>query len=246
MAVGLVAESLPSDSAFELIVSSDPVSRAAEILTEALSNLALEKEIIRLAIPGGSALDVAARSRAALGERWSRIALTWVDERCVPEDDRDSNRGAAARLGLVGSQKTIETIAMPLGCDPESVLGLYADGEKPEEAALRSAGELRDGFGNGIDVSLLGMGGDGHVASLFPGRWRSTQAMVVHVSDSPKPPSDRITLTRRALETACFSLLVVVGESKRRALTQLVGGDESLPAWGLPGLVIVTDLDLTC
>jgi 6-phosphogluconolactonase len=246
MAIGLVAESLQSDSAFELIVSSEPVTRAAEILTEMLSNLALEKEMVRLAIPGGSALEVAVRSRVALGERWSRIGLTWVDERCVPEDDRESNRGAAARLGLVGSKKTAGADTTPLGVDPKSVLALYADGEKPEDAARRSAGELREKFGNGIDVSLLGMGGDGHIASLFPGRRHSRPERVVHVPNSPKPPSDRITLTRCALETARFSLLVVVGESKRKALAQLIGGDASLPAWGLPGLVIVTDLDLTC
>jgi 6-phosphogluconolactonase/glucosamine-6-phosphate isomerase/deaminase len=66
----------------------------------------------------------------------------------------------------------------------------------------------------------------------------------MHVPDSPKPPADRITLTRRALETAKTSLLVAIGEPKREALTRLIGGDASLPAWGLPGLVIVTDLDL--
>jgi len=246
MVVGLVAERLQNDSPFELIVSSEPITRAAEMLTEMLSSLALEKEFVRLAIPGGSALEVAVRSRTALEQQWSRIALTWVDERCVPEEDPESNRGAAARSGLLGSKKTTESIAMSSGFDPIIVLELYADGETPEQAALRSAGELRENFGNGIDVSLLGMGGDGHIASLFPGRSHSTQKSVVHVLDSPKPPSDRITLTRHTLETARFSLLVAVGESKRKALTRLISGDTGLPAWGLPGLVIVTDLDLAC
>ena len=69
--------------------------------------------------------------------------------------------------------------------------------------------------------------------------------MVAHVADSPKPPADRVTLTRRALDTARFVILVAIGESKRDALKRLVSGDETLPAHGLKGLVVVTDLELT-
>ena len=242
MAIGLVADDVEIDETFELVVSSDPMKRAAEILTEVIARLAREVEVVRLAIPGGSALDVVPRSRSALGEGWSGVALTWVDERCVPEKHPDSNRGAAGRLGLFASKARDEADS---GVPPRGVLELYCDGETPEAAARRATEALRREFSNAIDVSLLGMGGDGHIASIFPEHRHAAGEMVVHVSDSPKPPSDRITLTRRALETAQVSLLVAIGESKREALTRLVRGDASLSAHGLPGLVVVTDLILT-
>jgi 6-phosphogluconolactonase len=67
---------------------------------------------------------------------------------------------------------------------------------------------------------------------------------VAHVSDSPKPPPDRITLTPTALATASRSVLSAFGESKRAPLRQLLAGDPTLPARTLRGLVVVTDLDL--
>ncbi len=103
---------------------------------------------------------------------------------------------------------------------------------------------MRDKFSNALDVVLVGLGGDGHIASLFPSHSDSRHAFVIHVGSSPKPPSDRISLTRRVLATARVVVLVAAGEGKREALTRLVSGDSSLPAHGLPGLVVVTDLDL--
>ena len=100
------------------------------------------------------------------------------------------------------------------------------------------------GFSNALDVVLLGMGSDGHVASLFPCRPLLAEGLVAHLSDSPKPPAERITLTRVALATARHVILVVAGESKRDALCRLIAGDPSLPASGLEGLVVVTDLEM--
>ena len=88
------------------------------------------------------------------------------------------------------------------------------------------------------------MGADGHVASLFPDREAPRAGCVAFVPDAPKPPPRRITLTRAALATARHILLVAVGEEKRAALDRLCAGDPRLPATGLPGLVVVTDLDL--
>ncbi|NNL66442.1 MAG: 6-phosphogluconolactonase, partial [Myxococcales bacterium] len=87
-------------------------------------------------------------------------------------------------------------------------------------------------------------GEDGHVASLFPGRAVPRGASVAFVADSPKPPAERVTLTRALLESARTSVLVAAGEAKRAALERLLTGDPELPAQGLPGLVVVTDLEL--
>jgi 6-phosphogluconolactonase len=103
---------------------------------------------------------------------------------------------------------------------------------------------LRVEFEGALDVLLLGMGEDGHIASLFPSRSLPDSGLVAHVSDSPKPPLDRITLTPAALATASRAVLSAFGESKREPLRRLLAGDQTLPAQALKGLVVVTDLDL--
>ena len=85
---------------------------------------------------------------------------------------------------------------------------------------------------------------DGHVASLFPGREPTASGVVAFVPDSPKPPARRLTLTRAALGRARRTLLFATGESKREALERLAQCDPALPATGLPGLVVVTDVDV--
>jgi 6-phosphogluconolactonase len=215
-----------------LRISGDPVATASEELCDAVSRGLAEGELVRLAIPGGSALDALPGARERLGDAWTRVALTWVDERCVPVEDPDSNRGAVRRLGLLEDPA------------PASELPLYEDEESPAQAVERVTAGLQSTFDNALDVLLLGMGEDGHIASLFPARGRPLHGLVAHVADSPKPPSDRITLTRAILATARDAILVVTGERKRSALEKLLAGDARLPAHGLPGLVIVTDLEI--
>ncbi len=216
---------------------------AGGALASALRAVLREESTARLAIPGGSALVAATVARAALGSDWSRIALTWVDERCVPEASEESNRGAARRTGLLDPGE--DPRAAPA---PARVLPLFEGGETPAEAVARVESRLESTFGGQLDVLLLGLGEDGHVASLFPGRpvpaGGPTGRWVAHVADSPKPPSDRITLTRPLLATARHAVLLATGEGKREALERLVAGDPTLPAHGLPGMVVVTDLEL--
>ncbi|MEZ4334277.1 MAG: 6-phosphogluconolactonase [Myxococcota bacterium] len=214
------------------LVASDPVACAARCLVERLDAIAAtaptDAEEIRLAIPGGSALAVALRAVALLGERWRRVALTWVDERCVPVDDPESNRGEAMRQGL-------------LRLAPARIVPLFEDGESPEAAIARHARRWQAELRDGLDVALLGLGEDGHVASLFPARPWPRDGIAFHVADAPKPPASRISLTRAALARARHTILFATGEAKRPALARLQAGDASLPATGLPGLVVVTD-----
>jgi len=165
------------------------------------------------------------------------VALTWVDERCVPVDHADSNRGAARKLGLLDRQVGVSERPAP-----GRVLPLFESDETPSTAVERVARGLTRDFDGALDVLLLGMGEDGHVASLFPDRREPASGSVAHITDSPKPPADRITLTRSMLHTARWSVLVATGESKRPALERLLAGDARLPAQGLVGLTIVTDL----
>ncbi len=217
------------ERALERIEARDPFDTAARLVTDAVEQIAAARGRVRLAIPGGSAAAAASRAAELLRARgfdFERLLLTWVDERCVPSSSPDSNRGA------VRFEPT-----------PGVVLPLFVDGERPADAVARVARALTTTFEGALDVLLLGMGADGHVASLFVGR-PPLAGLVAHIGDSPKPPADRITLTREILATARHMFLVAAGEEKRAALTRLIAGDPSLPAAGLPGLVVCTDLEL--
>jgi len=220
-----MTETTPED-ALEYRVSRDAFGDAARLVAGALEEVAAERGRVRLAIPGGSAVAAARQAAEHLRERgfaFERLLLTWVDERCVPSSSPESNYGTARFAPAPGVE-----------------LPLYLDGERPEQAVARVEQELARGFEGALDVVLLGMGGDGHIASLFVDR-PPLPGFVGHVGDSPKPPPDRITLTRALLATARHTILVAVGAPKRAALERLVDGDHGLPAAGLPGLVICTD-----
>jgi len=213
-----------------VVRADDPFREGGRVLAEALLAAG---EGARLAIPGGSAAAAVRTARPELGDAWSRLRLTWVDERCVPFDDPESNRGSAYRGGYLDA-----------GRPTDEEVPLFRDGEEPEDAVARVESSLERVFDGGLDVVLLGMGEDGHVASLFPGFEPPAEARAAFVPASPKPPPQRVTLTREILATARTTVLVAAGEAKRDALARLVRGDPAHPAHGLPGLVVVTDLDL--
>lgn len=226
----------------QVIVAEDPIAAAAEQLAYAIDQVLEERARVRLAIAGGSSLAVLASARERLAAVWSRVLLTWVDERCLPVEDAQSNRGAVIRMGLLDPFDSKGKSRDSSKKGPYSVLPLFEDGEAPAEAVARVESALEADFEGELDVLLLGMGEDGHIASLFPSRVLPQHVLVAHVSDSPKPPADRITLTRSLLATARRAVLLAMGEAKRNALERLLAGDARLPACGLPGLIIVTDL----
>jgi 6-phosphogluconolactonase len=212
------------------IEASNPVDAATERLMESLEVVIEARGEARLAISGGSVARVVGDLRRAMGAKWECVALTWVDERCAPLDHADSNRGAAYRDGQLDRSD-------PCGFE----LGLFLDGETPDQAVTRVDSSLLDRFDGALDVNLLGMGEDGHVASLFPGKGWEGPRRAIHISDSPKPPLNRISMTRSMLATARLHLLLAMGEGKRDSLRRLRFEDPALPATGLAGLEVVTD-----
>ena len=210
-----------------MIRTDTPLEVAAGLICEALKDLSHP----RLAVAGGSAAGALGLARKALGPRWQQMRLTWVDERQVPFGSPESNRGEAYRLADLDPK------------DPPALeLPLFLDGETASEASQRVEDALHRDFKSGLDFLLLGMGEDGHIASLFPGRpW--PKGLVHEVEDSPKPPSRRISLGLELLGRTP-AVLVVLGATKADALGRLLRGDQALPASHSSHITVVTDLKI--
>ncbi len=201
------------------------VADAAASIGAELAALSASRERVDLAIAGGF---VSQRLLPALagapGIDWSRVDVWWVDERYVPAGDPDRN-DAEAISALLGS--------LPARLHPMPV----DEGTPLDEAASHFAGEwARAMRGRRLDLVILGMGPDGHVASLFPGRALPDDVDVLAVEDSPKPPPHRITLTLPVLRDAASAHLVAAGDSKAEALERAFAELSSpiLPANALP------------
>lgn len=203
---------------------------AGRLLREGLEGVFQREGLVRLAIPGGSALQALREAQRGLDAHvWKSTRLTWVDERCVPLASPDSNCGEARRMGLLDPAPALE-------------LALFQDSESPEEACHRVEAVLTASFER-LDWLLLGLGEDGHIASLFPGRpWTPAPARVHLESQSPKPPAQRISLSLSMLSTASEAVVLAMGEGKRQALDRVLAGDASLPLLALNRVWIVTDL----
>lgn len=218
----------------ELLETQTPVDDAARVLAFWLGEVVARTGSARLGIPGGSALAALSRVKTLVTPQvWKAVSLTWVDERVVPVASADSNRGAAERRGVLEG----------LG----QVLPLVLDGEDGAKACARFSPSFLSTFGGVLDVALLGMGEDGHVASLFPGhRLLDATGLVAHLDDSPKPPPARVTLTLSVLQRPETKRLVLAaGAGKRDALTKLFSKDQALPVTRLGELTLVTDQRLT-
>ena len=215
-----------------LVQAQGALVEAGLRLARVLAAIHVRRGSARLAIAGGSALAALETARTQAGNAcWRGLQVTWTDERCVPFAHPDSNRGEAFRRGLLSAQD-------PVG----DLLPLFLDGEDPAQACTRAQRELASRFSGGLDAVLLGLGEDGHIASLFPGHaWLGPPHLAQLVADSPKPPSCRITLSLSLLASAEYVVLVAFGASKREALRRLAKGDSALPAVSLPRLIVITD-----
>lgn len=168
---------------------------------------------------------------------WSKVHLFWGDERYVPaaDDDRNDKQAREALLDHLDIPAA-NVHAMPASDDEF--------GDDIDAAALAYEQVLAANASHGaptpdFDVHLLGMGGEGHVNSLFPHTpaVREQTRLVVGVTDSPKPPPRRITLTLPAVHRSREVWLVVAGAEKADAVAAAVGGASAadVPAAGATG-----------
>jgi len=212
-----------------VVVSPDADTLAATVaarLTIKIIDAQAERGSASIVLTGGR---IAAKVLAGLKDLpaakaidWAHVDLWWGDERFLPTGDPDRN-DTQARAALLD--------ALPL--DPARVHTMPAsdgpDGDDASAAAERYARELGDH--PAFDVLMLGVGEDGHVASLFPGHPVLNETGTTAATfNSPKPPPTRITLTMPTIQSADEVWLVAAGPDKTKSVGAALNGDKSLPA----------------
>lgn len=195
--------------------SQEAAAALVEMVAAAAGEAIAAKGSFSVAVPGGSAAKALAGLSQKSGIDFSKVHIFFVDERVVPHSSADSNFGALKPL-------------LPAGCQVHAMKeGLPADQAaiEYEGRMLGSAALPRNAAGLPVfDLVLLGMGPDGHVASLFPNRAATAEAKrwVVSVENSPKPPAERISMTLPVLNSAHQVLMYVTGKDKAEALQRVL------------------------
>ncbi len=216
-------------------VAREAANRFTSIVADAVEH----RGIARVAMSGGSTpkavypLLLEPARRDAID--WSAVEFFWGDERAVPPDHPESNFGVA--YGMLISH-------LP-GVRPHRIHRMQAESPDPDAAALAYETELRlafDARGDAppaFDLVWLGMGADGHTASLFPGTTALDERERWAVANwVPSHEVWRLTLTFPVLEVARETLFVVTGADKADALARVRSGDPEMPAAKAGGLAV--------
>jgi len=217
----------------EIIVSAIPedfARIAADWIAHYAAQAVEERGVFTIGLSGGSTplpvFDLLAQPEWQARVPWQQTQVFWCDERCVPPDDPESNFGQAWR-------RLLSKVDIP----PEQLYRIEAEDPEPEAAAARYAAQLPTRF----DLLVLGIGKDGHTASLFPGSSMLYERVrkAVYIADSPKPPSCRITITPPVIEGARHLIMLATGMEKAHAVARALASPfpiDEIPArlarWG--------------
>jgi len=223
----------------EILVQDSPEALAASVaerLVDRLAGVQAEGRVPAIALTGGTIAvkihEAVVTAPAAGTVDWSRVDVWFGDERYVASADGERNERQAA-----------ESMLDHLPFDPARLHPMPASDagfDSLDAAATAYGDELREQGTGMFDVVMLGLGPDGHVASLFPGfaQLDVHDAIAVPVTGSPKPPPERISLTFDALNRAREVWFVVSGDSKANAVAATLAADGDVhetPARGVRG-----------
>lgn len=227
-----------SDVVVETFPDTDAlVAGAGDRLASAITEAIERRGRAMIVLTGGGTGTALLRRLGTHPVDWARVHLFWGDDRFVSHDDDERNEKQAREALLDHIDIPAANIHPMAPSDGEfgDDIQAAARGYRDILAAQAESGSPTPEF----DVHLLGMGGEGHVNSLFPHTpaVREADEMVVGVDDSPKPPPRRITLTLPAVRRSRQVWLVVSGEAKADAVAAAIGGADpvDVPAAGAIG-----------
>jgi len=191
-------------------VAEETVTRILAAADKAIS----ERGVFKIVLAGGTTPGVAYKILKDQAADWSKWEIFHGDERCLPVDDSERNSLMANQLWLdhvAVADDMNHVIKAELGAEPgRDDYASVIDGKLP------------------FDMVLLGMGEDGHTASLFPGHVNDTSETMHAVHNSPKPPPDRVTMSAATLGNTHELLILVTGAGKQEAVAKWKAG-EALP-----------------
>ncbi|MCF6251473.1 MAG: 6-phosphogluconolactonase [Methylococcaceae bacterium] len=189
----------------------DTAAQVADAVVEqilSIAEAAIEKRgCFKIVLAGGSTPEKIYQLLANAKTDWSKWMIYYGDERCLPANDKDRN-------SIMATNALLSKVAI----SPANIFSMPT-----ELGAVEAARKYRLTIADAgqFDLVLLGMGEDGHTASLFPGHQHNDLDDTVHeVYNSPKPPSDRISLSAKTLSNTRKLFFIVTGDSKRDPVKQ--------------------------
>ncbi len=205
----------------DIIHSKDFVNDAVALIERAANEAIAARGAFSLALSGGNTPKPVFEALAKRPLDWSKVIVTFGDERCVPPDDERSNY-------LMARRTILDAISIP----PENVLRMKGEID-PAAAAAEYEARLTELAGGEVfrhDLILLGMGPDGHTASLFPGTTALAEKKhLVVANDVPQMGMWRITFTYPLLDAARHVCFLVNSAGKDAILDEVFGGKSSYP-----------------
>lgn len=231
-----------SPSQKRVVIGPDPVSLAASVAARFLRRVSAglaDGGLVHVALTGGTIGIALLRAAGVQPDRldidWSRVHFWWGDERFVSRASGERNEKAARAALLDRLDVPAENIHAMAASDESAGIDESADAYAAQLARFGEDDQPWPSF----DICFLGIGADAHIASLFPDRAeiQVTDRAVVAVRDSPKPPAERITLTRPVLNSSREVWMVLTGADKASALGLVLAGAsyQSVPAAGSKG-----------
>ncbi len=218
--------------------------RAAVDALELIQELQVEQYLVHLNITGGTVGIATVRELVSHAPEksvdWSRVHIWWGDERFVPVDSPDRNAVQAFGVGLLTlgiPEDNIHEFPAHVPSDESDIRTQLAAAVDTFEAECLSYTDADTGMIR-FDLTLLGVGPDGHVASLFPGHATPGPGHLISgEADSPKPPSQRLTFTYEALNHSERVWFTVAGKEKAQAVTGAINGSKELPVGRIAGRI---------
>lgn len=195
-----------------LETAEDVAITACQQILKAADSAIFARGKFKLVLAGGSTPEKVYRLLTESNADWANWHIYYGDERCLPADHQDRN-------SLMASQVFLDKLAIPAN----QIFTIPAE-LGPEQAAERY--RLTIAEAGTFDMVLLGMGEDGHTASLFPGHQHQQDELVHAVYNSPKPPPERVSISAKALSNTRELIFLITGANKQEAVNLWRSGSD--------------------
>ncbi|MGZ8911346.1 MAG: 6-phosphogluconolactonase [Methylococcaceae bacterium] len=198
---------------WHVLNTADEVATAVyQQILEAAELAIAQNGKFKLVLAGGATPEKVYRLLSKADADWGKWFIYYGDERCLPVDHADRN-------SLMATTALLEKVAIP----EAHIFPIYAE-LGPEQGAEHYQKVVADALP--FDMALLGMGEDGHTASLFPGHVHNADELAHAVYNSPKPPPERVSISAKALSKSSQVIFLVTGKNKQEAVQNWRSGQD--------------------